>query len=85
MYKLYPTNKEVLNKTIPMVLMKMLVYVKDVEPFFIYRFSTDVKFGITDIKVEDDIVPVLLPNQSGNITDLVDTETYRKLKELKYV
>ena len=85
MYKLYPTNKEVLNKIIPMVLMKMLVYVKDVEPFFIYRFSTDVKFGITDIKVEDDIVPVLLPNQSGNITDLVDTETYRKLKELKYV
>ena len=85
MYKLYPTDKEVLNKTIPMVLMKMLVYVKDVEPFFIYRFSTDVKFGITDIKAEDNIVPVLLPNQSGNTIDLVDTETYRKLKELKYV
>lgn len=85
MYKLYPTNKEVLNKNIPMVLMKMLVHVKDVEPFFIYRFSTDVKFEITDIKVEDNTVQVLLPNQSGNITDLVDTETYRKLKELKYV
>lgn len=65
--------------------MKMLVHVKDVEPFFIYRFSTDVKFEITDIKVEDNTVQVLLPNQSGNITDLVDTETYRKLKELKYV
>ena len=65
--------------------MKMLVYIKDVEPFFIYRFSTDVKFRIVNIKVEDDTVPVLLPNQSGNITDLVDTETYYKLKELKYV
>jgi len=85
MYKIYPTNKEVLNKIIPMVIMKMLVYIKDVEPFFIYRFSTDVKFGIVNIKVEDDTVPVLLPNQSGNITDLVDTETYYKLKELKYV